>query len=211
MNRNVSKRLSAAKWSLILCLGLVGQVCLGQVGAASLSGVVQDPTGAIIPGADVTLQNNASGAQRTSHSNGAGIFSFSAVPSGDYTLTVQRSGFKQLVRSSIHLNPGDALTLANLKLDVGEVSQTVTVQTEIAGLPLDNGQLSSTISANDIDRLSIVGRDATELQKILPGFAIRATVGGGGGAAQNSAPDFSQVQVGQPTPYASNGAPVAGT
>jgi hypothetical protein len=197
--------------SFLICLVALSSISRAQVGSASLSGIVQDKTEAVVPGADLTLQNNASGVQRASHSNGAGIFSFSGVPSGDYTLTIQRSGFKQLVRSSIHLNPGDALTLANLKLDVGEVSQTVTVQAEIAGLPLDNGQLSSTISANDIDRLSIVGRDATELQKILPGFAIRATVGGGGGAAQNSAPDFSQVQVGQPTPYASNGAPVAGT
>jgi hypothetical protein len=213
MYRIVSTRLSKVGWifTVALCVALWSGVCAGQVGAASLSGVVQDTTGAIVPGADITLQNNASGAQRNSHSNASGVFTFSAVPSGDYTLTVQRTGFKQLINSSIHLNPGDTLTLGNLKLNVGEVSQTVTVETETAGLPLDDGQLSSTITANDLDRLSVVGRDATELQKILPGFAIRATVGGNGGAAQNSAPDFSQVLVGQATPYASNGAPVAGT
>jgi hypothetical protein len=214
MNRSVSKKLWAANWwtfTLAVCFGLVCQVCLGQVGAASLSGVVQDPTGAIIPGADVTLQNNASGAQRTAHSNGSGVFTFSAVQSGDYTLTVQRSGFKQLVRPAIHLNPGDALSLSTLKLDVGEVNQTVTVAPETEELPLDSGQLSSTITGAEIDQLSIVGRDATELEKTLPGFAIRATSGGAGGAAQNSSPDYSIVQVGSPTPYASNGAPVAGT
>jgi hypothetical protein len=80
----------------------------------------------------------------------------------------------------------------------------VTVPQDVAGIPLDDGQPSSTISSAEIDRLSITGRDATELEKTLPGFAMRNL------GPQNQAPDFSQVQVGQPTPYASNGAPVAG-
>jgi len=175
-----------------------------QVGSASLSGVVQDPTGAIIPNAKVTLQNAATGAERTSQSNASGAFTFSAVASGDYKLTFQQAGFKQLVRSDIHLNPGDSLSLPDIHLELGEASETVSVGEEVAALPLDSGQLSSTISANDLERLSVVGRDATELQRTLPGFAIRSL------GSTNQAPDFSQVQVGQPTPYASNGSPVAG-
>ena len=191
---------------LILCLSL-GVIChaaWSQVGSAALSGVIQDTTGAVIPGASVTLQNDASGAQRISPSNGTGLFTFEAVPSGDYTLTIQQKGFKQLVRRSIHLNPGDSLSLTDLKLAVGATTESVSVSAELQGIPLDSGQLSSTISSKDLDQLSIVGRDATELQRTLPGFAIRNL------GPQNSAPDFSQVQVGQPTPYASNGAPVAG-
>ena len=71
-------------------------------------------------------------------------------------------------------------------------------------LPLDSGQLSSTISASNLDQLSIVGRDATELERILPGFAIRNL------GSTNSGARFHAGQIGQPTPYASNGAPVAG-
>ena len=196
--------------TICLCLGLLCHAGWSQVGAASLSGVVEDPTRAIIPGATVVLLNNASKAERSLHSNAAGAFTFAAVPSGDYTLTVQLTGFQKLLHPGIHLNPGDSLSLSDLTMVVCDVSQTVSVETNVAGLPLDSGQLSSTITTADLDQLSVVGRDATELEKILPGFAIRATVGGGGGASQNSAPDFTQVQVGQPTPYASNGAPVAG-
>jgi len=205
------KLVSGVLSVICLCVLAVTPFAWGQVGAASLSGVVQDPTGAIVPGANVTLHNLATGSNRVSQSNGAGAFIFEAIPSGDYTLVIQRTGFKRLSQPGIHLNAGDELSLPNLKLGLGDVSETVTVDTNVAGLPLDNGQLSSTISSTDLDRLSVVGRDATELEKILPGFAIRATTGGGGGAAQNSAPDFSQVQVGQATPYASNGAPAAGT
>ena len=165
---------------------------------------MQDPTGATSAGATVTIQNAASGAERHLQSNSAGAFTFSAVPSGDYKVTVEHTGFKQLVRAAVHLNPGDSLALTDLQLSVGDVSQSVTVSATTAALPLDSGQLSSTISANDLERLSVVGRDATELERTLPGFAIRNL------GSTNAAPDFSQVQVGQPTPYASNGAPVAG-
>jgi hypothetical protein len=189
---------------MLILLLVSGTTLRAQVGSASLSGIVQDQTSAVVPGATVTLQNTVSGLQRTSQCNGEGLFTFSAVPSGDYKLTIQQNGFNKLVRSDIHLNPGDSITLPDLHLSVGSASESVTVGAETASLPLDSGQLSATIASTDLDRLSVVGRDATELQRTLPGFAIRAQ------GSTNSAPDFSQVQVGQPTPYVSNGAPVAG-
>ena len=216
MKRNLIEVAATRPWyvlsgrgflNLSVCLMLLAILCSpvwAQVGAASLSGLVQDTTGASVPGATVTIQNTASGAQRHLQSNSAGGFAFSAVPSGDYKVTVERTGFKQLVRTGVHLNAGDSLALTDLQLSVGDVSQSVTVSTTTASLPLDSGQLSSTITSNDIERLSIVGRDVTELESILPGFAIRNL------SSTNSAPDFSQVQIGQPTPYASNGSPVAG-
>jgi Carboxypeptidase regulatory-like domain len=175
-----------------------------QVGAASLSGTVTDQTGAVVSGAAVTLANLQSGAVLSLTSNGDGGFTFAAAPAGDYSLKVTHSGFTSYAQSGIHLNAGDSKTLTDIELKVGSATETVAVQSTVAGLPLDDGQLSSTISSNDLDRLSVVGRDANELQRTLPGFAIRNL------GSTNTAPDFSQVQVGQPTPYASNGAPVAG-
>jgi hypothetical protein len=216
MNRDRIKVDAAGPWnigkswsvlSLFVCLmvvGVMGSPARGQVGAASLSGIVQDQTGAAVPGSSVTIQNTASGAGRHLQSNSAGEFAFSAVPSGDYRVTVEHAGFKQLVRPAVHLNPGDSLALTDLQLSVGDVSQSVTVSTTVASLPLDSGQLSSTITANDLERLSVVGRDATELERTLPGFAIRNL------GSTNTAPDYTQVEIGQPTPYSSNGSPVAG-
>ena len=216
MKRNLIEVEASRRWyvrsgrsflGISACLLLLAMLCSpawAQVGAASLSGIVEDTTGASVPDATVTIQNTASGAQRRLQSNSGGEFSFSAVPSGDYKVTVEHAGFKQLVRAGVHLNAGDSLALTGLQLSVGDVSQSITVSTTTAGLPLDSGQLSSTITAGDLEKLSIVGRDATELEKILPGFAIRNL------GSTNAAPDFSQVQIGQPTPYASNGSPVAG-
>jgi hypothetical protein len=90
---------------LAMILMLIEGVKLGaQVDSASLSGVVQDQSGAIISGATVTVQNTTTGITRTSASNGSGLFAFEAIPSGDYTLTVEQTGFKKLVRTIIHLN-----------------------------------------------------------------------------------------------------------
>lgn len=185
-----------------LCLSAAA---IGQVGAASLSGIVQDPSSAIVPGASVTLTNLQTGIERTVKSTGSGTFNFAAVPSGDYRVTIKMAGFNDLVRTNIHLNPGDAIALPELKLGLAATSTSVSVEATTGTIQLDSGQLSATIDAKDLEQLSITGRDATELQRTLPGFAIRSGSGG-----QNAAPDFSQVQVGQPTPYASNGAPVAG-
>ena len=190
---------------LAMAVAMFGAVAgWAQVGVASLSGVVQDQTGAVLTNATVTLSNAANGAEITLQSNGAGAFTFAAVPSGDYSVSVKHGGFSAYTRTGIHLNPGDAVSLPVLTLKAGSTNETVTVTAEIAGLPLDSGQLSSTVSAADLDQLSVTGRDATELQRTLPGFAIRSL------GSANTAPDFSQVQIGQPTPYASNGAPVAG-
>ena len=188
---------------LAILLALTG-AAFAQVGTAALSGIVQDPTGAVVSGATVTLTNAQTAQQRTLQSNGAGSFTFSSVPNGDYKLTVTHTGFRSYNRTGIHLDPGDDKSLTDIQLAIGAADQSVTVTETVAGIPLDNGQLSSTITANDLEKLSIVGRDATELQKILPGFAIRNL------GPQNTAPDFSTVTIGQPTPYASNGAPVAG-
>jgi hypothetical protein len=186
--------------ALLLCAA----AARAQVGTASLSGLVADPSGAVIGGAAVTLTSVATAAVRTSKTNGAGNFTFAAVPAGDYNLAVSHAGFTSFAENGIHLNPGDSRALTDIVLKIGSTTQTVSVSSTVAGIPLDDGQLSSTITSSDLNRLSVVGRDATELQRILPGFAIRSL------GSTNAAPDFTQVQVGQPTPYASNGAPVAG-
>jgi len=190
--------------ALALSAVILSAPAVAQVGAATVGGQVQDTSGAVVPGAAVVLHNTGSGADRKTASNGSGAFSFAAVPSGDYSLTVSRAGFKSYTQTSLHLDAGDNKSVRDIQLAAGDVSETVTVSESVAGIPLDNGQLSATITSNDLERLSVVGRDATELQRILPGFAIRSL------GSTNTAPDFTQVTIGQPTPYASNGAPVAG-
>jgi hypothetical protein len=170
---------------------------------ATLGGVITDTTGAVIPNATIELKNEKSEDRRVSQSNGAGSFSFSAVPVGDYDLTITAKGFGTKKETAIHLDPGDQKTVRDLALAAG-ASDVVTVESQAGQITLDSGEQSALISAEDIKHLSVEGRDVTELFKILPGFAIRSGV-------DNQAYDPSQVSVnGALGSYAANGTPING-
>ena len=157
---------------------------------ANLSGTVTDQSGAVIPNANISLKNQATGDIRTGKSNGAGDFTFSSVEVGNYEIDVQASGFQQFKEAGIHLDPGDQRSLHELKMVAGSEATNVTVHQADQSITLDSGEQSSLISAEDIKRLSVEGRDVTELLKVLPGFAIGNPSGG-----LNTAYDPSQVQV----------------
>jgi len=180
-------------------------ITYAQVITGSLSGTVQDASGAVIPGAKVTLRNTLSGDTRTITSNGAGFFTFAGVISGDYGITVAAPNFSTFSESGIHLDPGDSRTLPSLTLTPGKTSETVTITADNNGVPLDTGERSELITAEQIKHLSVEGRDVTELFKTLPGFAITNQ------GVTNTAYDPSQVNVnGALGNYAANGNPVEG-
>ena len=159
--------------------------------SSSVSGTVVDPSGAVIPHAAVTLKNLATHDIRQTASNGAGDFTFSAVPSGNYEVDVAASGFEAFRESGIHLDPGSQVNLRELQLAPGAAAQTVVVQAATEAIPLDTGESSTLISSQEIKHLSIEGRDVTELLKTLPGFAMT----NGNNNVTNTSYDPSQVTV----------------
>ncbi|WP_162173538.1 carboxypeptidase-like regulatory domain-containing protein [Pseudacidobacterium ailaaui] len=158
---------------------------------ASLSGTVVDPSGAVIPNAIVTLKNLTTNDTRQSQSNGSGDFTFSALPVGDYEIDIAAQGFQNFKEAGIHLDPGDQRSLRTLQLTPGAATQTVQVKEATEAITLDSGEASTLISAQDIQNLSVEGRDVTELLKILPGFAIT----NGNNNITNTTYDPSQVTV----------------
>src|SRR5579875_1753209 len=126
---------------LAICVGLLTPTSLlGQSTTASLGGTVTDASGAVVPGANIVLTNEASHDQRTSQSNGAGVFSFSAVPTGDYDIQISAQGFSTFQQKAIHLDPGDQRTIRDIKLAVGAATQTVEVTSAVDQINLDSGE-----------------------------------------------------------------------
>jgi hypothetical protein len=125
----------------------------------------------VVPRAAIELKNSSTGDVRTTQSNNSGVFVFPSIPSGDYTVTVTAQGFGSFQQTGIHLDPGDLRSIREIRLVAGSV-ESVTVTTDTAGLTTDSGELSNTISAQDIQHLAVEGRDVTELLKILPGMSI---------------------------------------
>jgi hypothetical protein len=154
---------------------LMRSPALAQETTGSVSGVVQDTTGAVIPHADVVLTNLQDKSERKTVSNGSGNFTIASVNSGlRYQLTVKMAGFKSWESQPFPLRPGDAPNFTDIKLQIGEATAQVTVESEAsqAVKPLDSPERSDVITAKDLDTLAIVGRDAGELIETLPGFAM---------------------------------------
>ena len=183
-------------------MGLGARPASAQVISGTITGTVQDSTGAVVPSASIVLTNQATKDKRTVTSNGSGVFNLTGLPSGDFSVTITAPGFQTFTENSIHLDPGDSRSLPDLKLVTGEATQVVTVEAE-TGVPLDTGEKSDLITAEEITHLSVEGRDVTELLKTLPGFAITQ---GSNNSVGNQAADPSQVNVtGSIGNYAANG------
>lgn len=179
-----------------------------QVTTATLGGTVTDTSGAVIPKAEIILKNEASGDIRKSVSNGSGAFSFSAVPTGTYDITITSPSFQGFEQTGIHLDPGDVKAVREIHLNPGSASDAIEVTTAVDTVNIDSGEQSSLISSEEIKHLSVEGRDVTELLKILPGFAISR---GGAGSFDNASYDPAQVNpTGALGQYAANGTPVNG-
>ncbi len=141
---------------------LVAPLVQAQI-SGTLSGTVLDRSGAVVAGAKVTLLNRANQDTRDTISNGAGYFSFTGLLPATYTLRVEMTGFKRWERSEIALDAGDVRAVSDIKLDVGNTTEVVSVEA-VAGevAPEDSGERSAVITAKDIDRLPVEGRELSE-------------------------------------------------
>jgi hypothetical protein len=168
-----AKALTAARNYASLALSLILSVMSAPVVRAQflgeISGTVTDPSHAVVPEALLTLKNQSSGIIRTIKTNGEGYFTFAAVPTGTYEIAVSAPGFKTWQQSNIQLAQGDKRVLNEIVLAVGDAAETIRVEAAPELIPLASGEKSWTIGSNELQNLTMVGRSADELLKIMPG------------------------------------------
>ena len=109
----------------LLAFVLLASVCYGQQLTGTLSGTVYDSATAAVPNAKISMKNEASGDIRTTVSNGVGYFSITAVQPGSYTVNIEAEGFKTWEQTGITLSEGESHSIVSIKLQVGQVSETV--------------------------------------------------------------------------------------
>ena len=145
---------------------------------ATLSGSVRDSSGAVVPGASVTVTNVSSGTPYKSTTNREGYFSLTALPApGTYEVNVEMKGFATWVTKNVELHASDSRSL-NIELTVATTTERVEVVTGAEGVAMvDSGEKAYTIQSKDLQELSLVGRNASELVKILPGATLTANGG----------------------------------
>ena len=172
--RAIEGTLRQAGWlGLMVCVLVLSQspILLGQGATATITGTVMDQSQAVVPGATVLLVDQNSGDTRRTLSNGEGYFTFSAVQARTYKIRVELSGFQGWERVGVEVHPGDKVNIDNVSLVTGAQTETVTITADADQIiPVDSGEKSNLITSKQIQNLSIVGRDATELLKTLPGL-----------------------------------------
>ncbi len=182
MRKLNSFRLPLAKAISLLLAGLLlGATALAQLVSGSISGSIVDPSEQEITGAKITLLNERTGEERTIVSNDAGAFNFPALQPGNYTLRVEQQGFRRVERKGLVLVANNRLSLGNLQLVVGAVTDTVQITAQGSGLQLASAETSALLSAKQLDLTQAKGRDVVSLLRVLPGVSYQAGSNGGGG------------------------------
>src|ERR1700674_4578785 len=183
---------SSVRVFTVFAAGLVAAAALqAQNTAGSISGVVQDQQSAVVPGAKVTLTNDAQGAAsaRVVNTTAVGTFVFSPVLAGKYTVTVEMTGFKKYAQSGITLDVSDRLGLPPIALQVGTTGESVTVEAAAVQLQTLSGERAGVVTGAQVVDIAINGRQYTSLLKTVPGIPADTGTGdasvNGGRTAQN--------------------------
>lgn len=167
------------KWLVLpaILVGLAlatGTPAFGQgTATSSISGTVLDSTGGVIPGATVVITNEA-GASFTTASNVQGVFAVPALGAGTYTVTVTLSGFKTAVIPNVRLLQGQPIDL-KVELSIGEVAETVTVASSAELVNTQTATVSSTLNADQLNRMPTTSRNALNAVTFLTGVNTPGT------------------------------------
>jgi hypothetical protein len=156
---------------LLLILVIVASVpttLRAQVAGATVSGTVTDPSGAVIPNADVSVTHAATGAIRQVTTDSSGLYTAPNLQPGDYEVKVTAPGFGTAVRTGVTLNVG-AQEVLNFVLRVGTATQSVEVTTGAVGVELRSSEISGVVSQQTVVELPLNGRDWTQLATLQPG------------------------------------------
>ena len=153
---------------------------------ARLTGTVSDPSGASIGSARITATQAERNLSFQAITDSEGRFLFPRLPIGSYVVRAEQSGFKTFVQSDLNLTT-NADTLLNITLELGNVSEQVTVSAEASRVSTESATLQQLVDTRRIVDLPLNGRNVYQLAKLVPGVGESGThIGGGRSGSQNS-------------------------
>jgi hypothetical protein len=150
--------LGVLLFCLIVCLAAQAQL----TGSGSIQGLVEDPSGAVIPNAAVTLTNVATGVHQATKTDDAGAYTFPNLVIGTYSISVAAPGFQNYVQSNIVLEVGSSIAI-DVKMTIGGADQTVQVEAQGLALQTEDTSFKQTIDQTDVTEMPLNGRHMTDL------------------------------------------------
>jgi hypothetical protein len=164
------QRLARAACTLALCSAAVW----GQTVTSTIVGTVVDPANAVLANAPVTLKDPATGSSRTATTDGSGIFRFANVNPGTYSISVAAAGFKTLNTTGLEVSASETRNVGNLQLQLGNVTDTISVTAEATPIQLSSSEKSQEIDGNQLNAVTLKGRDLFGYMKLVPGVIDRS-------------------------------------
>ena len=155
-----------------LSAGLRAQSTANQ----EIAGLVQDSTGAVAPGVTVTVLNTGTHFSRSGRSNQSGYYVVSNLPIGAYEVSAEAQGFKKFIRTNVVLTVDAKLTV-NIPLEVGNLTESVTVQSEAAQVESSTGELGRLVTGEQATQIQLNGRNFVQLLQLLPGVSTTYSSG----------------------------------
>ena len=155
----------------------------------TITGTVMDPTRQVVVAAPVTLVSNLTGESRVGATNEQGTFNFPAVVPGTYSIKIEAPGFKAYRQTSLVLSANERVSLGEVLLSIGAVTDTITVEAQGATVQTASSERSGVITSEQITNLQARGRDVNSLLKLLPGVQYSAdgdSVGGSFGTGSSN-------------------------
>ena len=172
------KRFFAAVFALLVVLSLGStRVHAQNSTTGDIAGVVTDPSGATVPGAKVSLKDETKGNTQETTTNKDGVYHFYLLAPGPYTITVSATGFQSFSR---HANAAvGQIASLNIALSLGAATSTVTVTEAAPLIQTENGDTSTSLSAQQVSNVPNPGNDLTAIAQLAPGVIVNSQGGYG--------------------------------
>jgi outer membrane receptor protein involved in Fe transport len=164
------------RYVLLTCALTASAFAQSQVGGASLNGTVTDASGAAVPSAKVSVKNTATGFSRGTETSDAGLYVFTALPVGQYDLSIDAQGFKSAKRTALQLDVGATATV-DVRLEVGTASETVSVVADAPVVETTRTSAASNVTEKAVENLPVNGRNFIDFTLLTPGVVrdVRGT------------------------------------
>ena len=156
--------------AVLLGVGLVIGVSAQTRTVGSLSGTIRDAQGSAVPNAEIVIEEEQTGQSRTVKSGDDGAYTAQSLAAGRYRVSVSAQGFKNTVAPGVEIHVSDRVVL-DLNLEVGQVSEIVTISGGAQLVETESGKVSSLISEKQVTELPLNGRNYAQLALMVPGVS----------------------------------------
>lgn len=162
-------------WRLVAHCAIAAAPVVAQINTGQISGKVFDSTGAVVPGVNVAVTNEGTGAMLSATTDMGGFYAFPALPRASYGVRVAKQGFRPVERSGVVVEAASRLAL-DFTIEIGQVTEAVQVSAQAQQVQTSSGDVSTVVTERQLSQIALNGRNYTQLLRLIPGSATTGSL-----------------------------------